>query len=213
MSATMKHGVVSDQLDYMRRFLPSTYDVRDRPQWELLRVAFWVDEEFAPFGSDVRVWSVGGQSTSFLFSQLLSSKEQRGGGAAAFYQAGPLYLVRSGTVFHQGRVATEGSYVVREELFIQEGDYLQEDNPDPNVANFSLSQPSAIRPDLRAYALYEIPAGSYVFGTVPVLGEMPIVYSVTRGTGAFRTATNAVLRYDPVTSERELAIVRGAGGS
>lgn len=210
----MKHGVVSDQLDYMRRTLPSSYDVRDRPQWELLRVAFWVDDQFAPFGSDERIWSVGGGMTSFLFSQLLSSKDQRGGGGAqTFYQAGPLYLVRSGTVFHQGRVAAEGSFLVREELFIQEGDYLQEDNPQPGVANFSVSAPSAIRPDLRAYAMYEIPAGDYTFGTVPSVGELPVVYAVTRGTGAFRTATNVVVRYDPVSTEREVAIVRGAGGA
>lgn len=208
----MKHGVVSDQLDFMRRTLPSSYDVRDRPQWELLRVAFWVDEQFAPFGSDVRAWTVGSIMTTFLFSQLLSTKDQRSTGAQAFYRAGPLYMVRSGTVFHQGRVAPEGSYLVREELFIQEGDYLQEDNPEPNVANFSVSTPSAIRPDLRAYALYEIPAGDYSFGTVPSVAEVPVVYAVTRGTGVFRTATNVVMRYDPVTTEREVAIVRGAGG-
>lgn len=209
----MKHGVLSDHLDYLRRTLPSSYDVRDRPQWELLRVAFWVDEQFAPFGSDVRVWQAGSNLTTFLFSQLLSTKDQRGGGAGAFYQAGPLYLVRSGTVFHQGRVATEGSYLVREELYLQEGDYLQEDNPEPGIANFSISRPSAIRPDLRAYALYEIPSGDYTFGTVPSVSEIPVIYAVTRGTGVFRTATNVVLRYDPITTEREVAVVRGAGGS
>lgn len=125
----------------------------------------------------------------------------------------PSYLVRTGSMFVDG----DRAWVHEELVFVLTTDDLRAGLA-PQLsfrAGISFSF-------VHGYAAYSLPldqaldeqhlfepgTGFAAPGPVPRPGQ-PIIYAVSKASGAYKYASNLVLAYDPVTTEREIAILRG----
>lgn len=140
------------------------------------------------------------------FSYVLSL---RPGSQFAF----PSYLIRTGSVHIDGDTAW-----VHEDVLLS----LTTDDLNAGVAPQISFRAGFDFMKIRGYAVYSLPAQEVIdpsnlflessgdAAPLPIpRPRNPIIYAVTKASGAYRYASNLVLSYDPVTTERELAIVRG----
>jgi hypothetical protein len=137
--------------------------------------------------------------------------------------AQPSYMVRTGSIFLPP--GSDRAWVYEEAVLVVTVDDL---NPEVTPGTLSQTFPanfaSVGRPRITGYALYSVPAeqvsGDNLFDPAtgwaaprpPPRTETPIIYAVTKASGPWKYASNLVLAFDPATTEREVAIVRGVAG-
>jgi hypothetical protein len=137
--------------------------------------------------------------------------------------AQPSYIMRTGTIFLPP--GSDRAWVYEEAVLVVTVDDL---NPEITTGTLDDTFPanfySVGRPRITGYAFYSVPAeqvsGDNLFEPAtgwaaprpPPRPDAPIIYAVTKASGPWKYASNLVLSYDPVTTEREVAILRGVVG-